>query len=62
MPLDVMNYIRDIQRNPKARTARYWKNTSDNEIIRSFIDLRREVTLQRKWKPYFQEVISYKYR
>ena len=37
-PWDVMNYIRDIQRNPKARPASYWKNTSDNEIIRSFID------------------------
>ena len=37
-PWDVMNYIRDIQRNPKARPASYWKNTSDNAVIRSFID------------------------
>ena len=35
-PWDVMNYLRDLQRNPKA--ASYWKNTSDNSIIRSFID------------------------
>ena len=33
-----MNYLRDLQRNPKAKPASYWKNTSDNAIIRSFID------------------------
>ena len=37
-PWDVMNYLRDLQRNPKAKPAGYWKNTSDNSIIRSFID------------------------
>ena len=37
-PWDVMNYLRDLQRNPKAKPASYWKNTSDNAIIRSFID------------------------
>lgn len=37
-PWDVMNYIRDLQINPKAKPASYWKNTSDNAIIRSFID------------------------
>ena len=35
-----MNYLRDLQRNPKAKPASYWKNTSDNSIIRSFIDYR----------------------
>ena len=39
-PWDVMNYLRDLQRNPKAKPASYWKNTSDNAIIRSFIDYR----------------------
>ena len=39
-PWDVMNYLRDLQRNPKAKPASYWKNTSDNSIIRSFIDYR----------------------
>ena len=33
-----MNYLRDLQRNPKALPSSYWKNTSDNAIIRSFID------------------------
>ena len=39
-PWDVMNYLRDLQHNPKAKPASYWKNTSDNAIIRSFIDYR----------------------
>ena len=39
-PWDVMNYLRDLQRNPKAKPASYWKNTSDNSIIRSFIVYR----------------------
>ena len=39
-PWDVMNYLRDLQRNPKVKPASYWKNTSDNSIIRSFIDYR----------------------
>lgn len=37
-PWDVMNYILDLQYNPKAEPQSYWKNTSDNAIIRSFID------------------------
>lgn len=37
-PWDVMNYIRDLKINPSARPSSYWKNTSDNAIIRSFID------------------------
>lgn len=37
-PWDVMNYLRDIQNDPEAKPESYWKNTSDNAIIRSFID------------------------
>ena len=37
-PWDVMNYILDLQYNPEAEPQSYWKNTSDNAIIRSFID------------------------
>ena len=37
-PWDVMNYILDLQYNPKAKPQSYWKNKSDNAIIRSFID------------------------
>ena len=34
----MLNYLRDLQGNPDARPASYWRNTSDNSIIRSFID------------------------
>jgi len=33
----VMNYLLELQRDPKATPISYWKNTSDNAIIRSFI-------------------------
>ena len=35
-PWDLMNYLCDLQRNPEAKPDSYWKNTSDNAIIRSF--------------------------
>ena len=37
-PWDVMNYLLELQHDPKAKPISYWKNTSDNAIIRSFID------------------------
>ena len=37
-PWDLMIYLCDLQRNPEAKPDSYWKNTSDNAIIRSFID------------------------
>ena len=37
-PWDVMNYLLELQRNPKAKPVSYWKNTSDNGVLRSFID------------------------
>ena len=37
-PWDLMNYLCDLQCNPEAKPDSYWKNTSDNAIIRSFID------------------------
>lgn len=37
-PWDVMNYLLELQYNPKAKPVSYWKNTSDNAVIRSFID------------------------
>lgn len=37
-PWDVMNYLLELQHNPQAKPVSYWKNTSDNAIIRSFID------------------------
>ena len=37
-PWDVMNYLLDLKKNPQALPISYWKNTSDNAIIRSFIE------------------------
>ena len=37
-PWNVMNYLRDLQYDPQIQPRSYWKNTSDNAIIRSFID------------------------
>lgn len=33
-----MNYLLDLQKEPSASPSSYWKNTSDNAIVRSFID------------------------
>ena len=37
-PWDVMCYLADLQKKPNAKPGSYWRNTSDNAIIRSFID------------------------
>ena len=58
-PWDVMNYLRDLQRNPKALPSSYWKNTSDNAIIRSFIDYAG-ASITRKLETLLSEVISYR--
>ena len=39
-PWDVMNYIRDLQADSSRQPVGYWKNTSDNAVIRSFIDTK----------------------
>ena len=33
-----MNYVRELQSDLGAEPGSYWKNTSDNAVIRSFID------------------------
>lgn len=37
-PWDVVNHVNQLLLNPGAKLAGYWKNSSDNAIIRSFID------------------------
>jgi hypothetical protein len=37
-PWDVLNYVNELQENKAATPKNYWKNTSHNSIIRSFID------------------------
>lgn len=39
-PWDVLNYVTRLESDPDARPLSFWKNTSDNAIIRSFIDMK----------------------
>ena len=48
-PWDVMNFVRDFQFDATVKPASYWKNTSDNAIIRSLLILRVIVSLP-KWR------------
>lgn len=54
----MMNYLRDIQRHPTASPVGYWKNTSDNAIIRSFIDYAGS-NITEKSRRFFPEVILF---
>ncbi len=46
-PWDVINYLQDLQLNPALSPVSYWRNTSDNAIIRSFIDYAgKNITLK----------------
>ena len=48
-PWDVMNHVERLMLNPKAQPAGYWKNSSDNGIIRSFIDFAGD-TITKKFE------------
>lgn len=37
-PWDVMNYVKDLLLDGSAKPRNYWENTSDNAIIRTFLD------------------------
>lgn len=41
-PWDVMNHVERLMLDPRAKPAGYWKNSSDNSIIRLFIDFAGE--------------------
>ena len=66
-PWEVMNYMRDLQQNPEAAPASYWKNTSDDAVIRSFIEYagsnimkKLETLLARLRHRIFQKALSVK--
>lgn len=46
-PWDVLNYVYKLQFNPDASPSGFWKNTSDNAIIRSFIDMKSDVITEK---------------
>lgn len=37
-PWDVMNYVNNLIINPSSEPENYWENTSDNAIIRNFLE------------------------
>ena len=45
-PWDVMNHINALCLDPQALPRSYWRNTSDNAIIRSFIDQAENYTIK----------------
>lgn len=55
-PWDVMNYVNNLIMNPKAEPKSYWENTSDNAIIRSFLE-RTQFDVNEK----FEELLAGKY-
>lgn len=46
-PWDVMNHVNNLILNPMIKPIGYWKNSSDNAIIRSFIDFSGESITQK---------------
>ena len=46
-PWDVMNHVNNLLLNTKTKPVGYWKNSSDNAIIRSFIDFSGESITQK---------------
>lgn len=48
-PWDVLNHINKLQDQPDARPESYWKNTSHNGIIRSFL-MRTDLMVNEKFE------------
>jgi len=48
-PWDVLNYMNALLENPDAKPKNYWKNTSHNSIIRSFIS-RADLSVNEKFE------------
>ncbi len=48
-PWDVLNHINRLQDNPDAKPESYWKNTSHNGIIRSFL-MRMDLMINEKFE------------
>ncbi len=48
-PWDVMNYVERLMIDPKATPEGYWRNSSDNGIIRSFLDVAGD-TITKKFE------------
>lgn len=52
-PWDVLNYVNELKERPDAKPKNYWKNTSHNNIIRSFIG-RTDLSVNEKFEMLLQ--------
>lgn len=43
-PWDVINYVRDVLRDPESEPKLYWSNTSSNSIVKRFINKANKST------------------
>ena len=55
-PWDVVNHVDNLLQNPEIEPSGYWKNSSDNAIIRSFIDYSGTAITQK-----FEALLSGRY-
>lgn len=55
-PWDVVNHVDNLLQNPEIEPIGYWKNSSDNAIIRSFIDYSGTAITQK-----FEALLSGRY-
>ena len=55
-PWDVVNHVDNLLQNPEIEPIGYWKNSSDNAIIRSFIDYSGTAITQK-----FEALVSGRY-
>lgn len=48
-PWDVMNHVRNLMLDPASKPKNFWENTSDNAIVRSFLD-RHDLDVNEKFE------------
>ncbi len=48
-PWDVMNHVRNLTLDPSSKPKNFWENTSDNAIVRSFLD-RHDLDVSEKFE------------
>lgn len=46
-PWDVVNHVNNLMLDPGTKLASYWKNSSDNTIIRSFLEFSGETITEK---------------
>ena len=58
-PWDVMNYVSDLKENNDAKPKNYWKNTSHNGILLTFVE-RTDFNVSRQFETLLNHGVIYK--